>query len=394
MPPIDVPWAVYNENLDMATGSVPLQDLGPPPEYESSPKKGTMDSIHNHYYTQYPQKPWYRRKRFFYPLIGVVLLVVITCATVLGVMLKDKPANDSTEDTKTVISPSSGLLTSPPGSPTTGGKQSSSPTTTKARATATPFTIADNSQLATAFAKNKDARLDRRLMIRQEDTEDLHVTEWVNGTINRYRIKERVASLGAEAKSGTPIALEVDSKGLAHLFFLGKTNIISYMYEKEAGKWESGEVANEKGAIRTSSSSSLSTAWHKGRNTPELLVVAYDNPSQKLQLAITDSPTDRASWYLTDVTSVAVEPVAGQSNLPCYSLAGDWYNKTTKTDKDGFQYLLIGVLQKNEVVPWECAIDFWPPPDVQIQCRQADKAFYSEYCGFFGTFKKRRDRGY
>jgi hypothetical protein len=222
----------------------------------------------------------------------------------------------------------------------------------------------------------------RRLLVRQEYTNDLVVSEWTENIVTHHRIKERVASSAAKPKPGTPLALQVDTTGLLHLFYLSQTNLISHIYETEAGKWKSGEVTDERGSIRTSSSSSLSTARHKGTGTPDLLILAYDDASQKLQLAIADNPADRNAWYLAEVTSVAVESVPGQSNVPCYSLAGDM---ESSGGEDGGQKLLIGVLEKDEVVAWECAIDFWPPPDIQVKCGKSNTTLAGEYSPSDGT---------
>lgn len=240
--------------------------------------------------------------------------------------------------------------------------------------------MSDKSQLASVFVKGEDDVKDRRILVRQENTDYLHFTEWTNGTTNYYRMKDKLGSDTTRPKTGTPLTMIADEKGLLHLFYLSKVNIICYVHETKVGLWKEGEVKTEKGTIRTSSTSGLFTTWHTGRNTPHLLVVAYDNPSQMLQLAIINSPSEKDAWYVADVTSVAVKPAPGQSNIPCYALAGDWHSKSSKRDADGSQNLLVGLLEENEVVAWECSLDYWPPPDLQVKCHKGEKAFQGEQC--------------
>ncbi|OAA45425.1 hypothetical protein NOR_03214 [Metarhizium rileyi] len=396
MSPVDIPWLASNENHSRESSSIPLETFGPPPDYEQRRKRGTAASIHNHYYTQAQTRPWYRRKRFFYPAVGLLAFIAITCAVVLGVVLKlesIKKSNrgeiDNASSTTMLQNPTESTIfavlsterpsptknTIPTVSPTPSTKHTRTSTTTEVKETATPFAMSDKSQLASLLVKKGDSGQERRLLVLQEDNDDLFVTEWANSTVNHVRVKETLGSSASQPKSGTPLAMEADPSGSIHLFYLSQTNLISHVYETEGGRWKAGDVTDERGSIRTSSSSSLSAAWHKGRRTPELLILAYDNPSQKLQLAVTDSPVDRNAWYIADVTSVAVDSVPGQSNMPCYSLAGDWYSRGLRTDDGELQRLLIGVVEHEQVVPWECTVDFWPPPDIQVQCSKAEKAF-------------------
>ncbi|EFY91990.1 hypothetical protein MAC_01938 [Metarhizium acridum CQMa 102] len=381
----------------MVTGSIPLEAFGPPPEYESRLKRNATGPVHNHYYTQPREVPWYRRKRFFYPAVGLSVFIVITCAVVLGVVLKlesarksDTTGDDDISSTTALTSQTQPIslgassttrrnstqhtVTAVLSTPSTQYTPTS--TTTEAQETATPFIMSDKSQLASLLVRKEgDSGQERRLLVFQEDTGHLLITEWVNRTVTHFRINEKLESSAPEPKPGTPLAMEADRTGSVHLFYLSQTNLISQVSEAESGIWKPGEVTDERGSIRTSSSSGLSAAWHKGRRTPDLLVLAYDNPSQELQLAIADNPVDRNAWYIANVTSVFAESVPGQSNMPCYSLAGDWYDKRSKSGDEEPPTLLIGVVDKNTVVPWDCTIDFWPPPDVQVQCKKAERAF-------------------
>ncbi|KAK9441484.1 hypothetical protein VB005_06124 [Metarhizium brunneum] len=380
----------------MATGNIPLEAFGPPPEYEGRLKRNVAGPVHNHYYTQPAEVPWYRRKRFCYPAVGLLVFTVITCAVVLGVVLKLESARKSDTTTSDDISSTTAL-----GSQTEANSLGASSTTrrtsteltvsvtpvsstytppsttTEVQETATPFIMSDKSQLASLLVRKGDSGQERRLLVLQEDTGHLAVTEWANRTVTRFRISEKLDSSAPEPKPGTPLAMEADQTGSVHLFYLSQTNLISHVSEAAAGRWKAGEVTDERGGIRTSSSSGLSAAWHRGRRTPDLLVLAYDDASQELRLAMADNPVGRNAWYVANVTSVLAESVPGQSNMPCYSLAGDWRDKRFKSDDDGQgrPTLLIGVVDKNEVVAWDCAIDFWPPPDVQVQCDKAEGAF-------------------
>lgn len=324
------------------------------------------------------------------------MFTVITCAVVLGVVLKlesarksDTTASDDISSTTALGSqtePNSLGMSSTTRRTSTELTVSMTPvsstytppsTTTEVQETATPFIMSDKSQLASLLVRKGDSGQERRLLVLQEDTGHLAVTEWANRTVTRFRISEKLDSSAPEPKPGTPLAMEADQTGSVHLFYLSQTNLISHVSEAAAGRWKAGEVTDERGGIRTSSSSGLSAAWHRGRRTPDLLVLAYDDASQELRLAMADDPVGRNAWYVANVTSVLAESVPGQSNMPCYSLAGDWRDKRFKSDDEGQgrPTLLIGVVDKNEVVAWNCAIDFWPPPDVQVQCDKAEGAF-------------------
>lgn len=412
MPLLDIPWLSHQASrADMTTeGNIPLEAIPPPPppDYRKTQRDGP-DSVHNHYHIGHERgpTPWYRRKWAFWSMVGLLVFFVVAGFIIMGVVLKVELGKKAAAASDGQLHPlvhtstsASSTLTGTPdddvGEATTTTKfkkkpdSTSTPTTSENGATATPFTMLDNSQLASASVRVNDASRSRRLLIRQEDTNDLLVTEWTNGQTMHYRIRDRLSSLPPEAKPGTPLALQADDAGTLHLFYLSRSNILSYLYEPTMGEWEAGEVSNEHGSVRTSAYSRLSTAWHNGRRASRLLVVAFDDPSQQLQLAMSSSPAEHGSWYLADVTSVSRDSVPGQSNLPCYSLAGDWHSNTTATaapgaeaeaessqkdDAGGNQRLLIAVAEGSEVHAWECGVDFWPPPDVQVQCKQVDEHF-------------------
>ncbi|KHN97200.1 uncharacterized protein MAM_04797 [Metarhizium album ARSEF 1941] len=380
----------------MATGSIPLEALGPPPEYENRLKRGVMGPIHNHYYTHDRELPWYRRKRVFYPAAGLLVLIVITCAVVVGVVLKLESARKSDtmegDDISSTMAPLSrtGPISLGASAATSRGSTAlastaalstrstghvPTPTAAEARETATPFTMSDKSQLASLLVGEGGSGQERRLLVLQEDTGHLYITEWTSRTVNHFRIHEKLGTSAPEPKPGTPLAMETDQTGLVHLFYLSQTNLISQVSETEAGRWKAAEVTDERGSIRTSSCSGLSTTWHRGKTGPDLLVLAFDNPSQELQLAVAESPADRGAWFTANVTSVLMDSVPGQSNMPCYALAGDWYDKRPVTKGEASPRILIGVVEENEVVPWDCTIDFWPPPDVQVRCGKTERAF-------------------
>ncbi|KAG5972700.1 hypothetical protein E4U55_000774, partial [Claviceps digitariae] len=401
----DIPWLSHQASrAAMTDGNIPLEAISSspppppplsPPKYRKTQREGP-DSIHNHYHIGHERgpTPWYRRKWAFWSMVGLLAFFVVAGLIIMGVVLKVELGRKAAAASD---AQSHAFISSTSASPTLTGtsndddnseattttrpkkKPGSTPTQTASDngATATPFTMLDKSQLASAFVRANDAALSRRLLIRQEDTNDLLVTEWSNGQMTHYRIRDRLGSLPPEAKPGTPLALQADDAGTVHLFYLSRSNILSYLYEPTMGKWKAGEVSNEHGSIRTSAYSSLSTAWHNGRKASRLLVVAFDNPSQQLQLAMSSSPAERGSWYLADVTSVSRDSVPGQSNLPCYSLAGDWYSSESKKGDAaaGNQYLLMAVAEGSEVHAWECAVDFWPPPEVQVKCKQVDEKF-------------------
>ncbi|KAG6020412.1 hypothetical protein E4U41_002842 [Claviceps citrina] len=365
----DIPWLSYQASqANMAEPSIPLEDIAPhprpvpPPEYSKSAQRDAPEAVHNHYHIGHDGRgptPWYRRKWAFWTMVGLLVFFVLAGLIIMGVMLKvqlgKKEAADAQPASTRPVS-----ITGTAASPTRTS-------TSQVGTTATPFTMLEKSQLASAYVKAKDASLNRRLLIRQEDTNDLLVTEWTKGQVAHYRIGDKLSSLLTEAKPGTPLALQADSSGSLHLFYLSRSNVLSHVYQTTAGKWQTGEVTNEDGPIRTSTYSSLSAAWHNGLDGAGLLVVAYDNDVQKLQLVMTSSPTERALWYTSEVTSVAVDSTPGQSNVARYSLAGDWFS-----DED--QRLLIAISEGSEVHAWECSIA-WPPPHAQVQCKQNDAHF-------------------
>lgn len=412
----DIPWLSHlqatqahdNTMAERNINNIPLESFVPPPTYRKTPQADGPESVHNHYHIGDDQQratPWYRRKWAFWTMVGLLIFFVVAGLVIMGVVLKVELGKKAAEEAAHAGTPQSSSLTptTPPTESTSESKSSSAASApSEAQATATPFTMSDRSQLASAYVKASDAALSRRLLIRQEDTNHLLVTEWADGQVAHYRLKDRLgSSFPTEPKPGTPLALQADASGTLHLFYLSRSNILSYVYEPTAGKWKSGEVSNEHGSIRTSAYSGLSTAWHNGRRASGLLVVAFDDPSQQLQLAMTDSPAERASWYLSRVTSVSGASVPGQSNVPCYSLAGDWFRAAQQKQDQDNQHLLIAVVEGSEVHAWECAVDFWPPPDVQVQCKEVRERFHGMLPGCFLLFNffffffplRRKDQG-
>ncbi|KAG5916531.1 hypothetical protein E4U61_003529 [Claviceps capensis] len=384
--PLDVPWLSHQANqAAMSDHNIPLETLPPPPipppAYHKSQSQGA-DAVHNHYHIGQQQvpRPWYRRKWVLWSLAGALVFFVVIGLIIMGVMLKlelgKKAASDETPAFGTTVTASSTRAASKK------GDNSATATSSEPEATATPFTMLATSQLASAFVKTNDAAQTRRVLIRQEDTLDLLVTEWTHGQMTHYRLRDRLDAKPVVAKPETPLALQVDDTGTIHLFYVSGTNLLSYLYQPSPGQWKAGEISSDHGAIRTSAHTSLSTAWHNGYRASRLLVVAFDNPSQQLQLAIAGSPSEPGAWYIVDVTSVSRTSVPGQSNIPCYSLAGDLYSQdavapeaSTQDIGRGNQHMLLAVADGAELHAWECSVDFWPPPDVQARCRQADDRF-------------------
>ncbi|GAB0134773.1 hypothetical protein EsDP_00003130 [Epichloe bromicola] len=395
----DIPWLshqqatrAHDNNMAERNINIPLEPFAPPPTYRKTQQADGPESVHNHYHIGDDQRratPWYRRKWAFWTMVGLLIFFVVAGLVIMGVVLKvelgkkaaEEAAHAGAAQSSGIINTASSLTLTTP-TETSESKSSSAASASasapsEAQPTATPFTMSDRSQLASAYVKASDAALSRRLLIRQEDTNHLLVTEWANGQVAHYRIKDRLgSSFPTEPKPGTPLALQADASGTLHLFYLSRSNIVSYVYEPTAGKWRSGEVSNEHGSIRTSAYSGLSAAWHNGRRASALLVVAFDDASQQLQLAMTDSPAERGSWYLARVTSLSKGSVPGQSNVPCYSLAGDWFRAAQKKQDGDNQRLLMAVVEGSEVNAWECAVDFWPPPDVQVQCNEVRERFH------------------
>lgn len=387
--PLDVPWLSHQANqAAMSDHNIPLETLPPPPipppEYHKSQSQGA-DAVHNHYHIGQQQvpRPWYRRKWVLWSLAGALVFFVVTGLIIMAVMLKlelgKKAASDDTSAFGTTVTASSTRAASKK------GDNSATATSSEPEATATPFTMLATSQLASAFVKTNDAAQTRRVLIRQEDNLDLLVTEWTHGQMTHYRLRDRLDAKPVVAKPETPLALQVDDTGTIHLFYVSGTNLLSYLYQPSPGQWKAGEISSDHGAIRTSAHTSLSTAWHNGYRASRLLVVAFDNPSQQLQLAIAGSPSEPGAWYIVDVTSVSRTSVPGQSNIPCYSLAGDLYSQdavapeaSTQDIGRGNQHMLLAVADGAELHAWECSVDFWPPPDVQARCRQADDRFRSK----------------
>ncbi|RDA88576.1 hypothetical protein CP532_5839 [Ophiocordyceps camponoti-leonardi (nom. inval.)] len=384
--------------------------MGPPPNPEI---------IHNHYYATAPKPlPWYRRKRFSWTAIAVLVFVAIASVVTLGVVLKlqvgkgrlrdagvsvddensssrltDQGARSSSTiishlDPSTVPASTSGnphdapspASSRPPSETmqsnsawTTSSASSLSASTSTSTAAAESqmvvYTVSEKSHLASVYLDNEQAELRRRLLVWQDEKSDLIVTDWSVGNKTHYRLRDQLRSSIPDAKLGTPLAMAASSSGVVHVFFLDTQNTLSHVFQTAPGLWERSSLSKGNGPIMTSGSSPLSAAWHRIKNGMEVLAVAYAS-SQEMRLAMTDRPTSDSTWLTVDVTSLP-GPVPGQEEKPRFAVAGDWRTRT------GGQPMLMAVLKEGGIVAYECFVDTWPPGS-STPCRQTSDTLQDE----------------
>ena len=351
--PIDVPYLTHS------TAGINLAPLGRPPTYNKTapaPAPASMESIHNHYYSQPHGTPWYRKKWFCYSMAFVIAFVVVAVAVVLGVLLKiesNKRNSGHLEEAPSSLSVSVLTLTTTPNS--TSHSQASTSSTRKSSSagptpTQPPLILSKDTRLASTYSRSG------RLLALQDSQGELVVIEWTN-TSRRYLLRDKLANL-PPARDGTPLAMmQDDSSGAVHLFYATPSHVLTHAY-LEKDKWQLGDMATDRGLIRTSSTAMLSAAWH---TNPGLLAVAFDDPTQQLQIALSDGG---ATWYVADVTPLDVQT----AGAPCYSLAGDF-------SQAGRTALLLALVVGEEIVPWQCVVDSWPPPGVKVKCFPASDTF-------------------
>ncbi|PFH62590.1 hypothetical protein XA68_12842 [Ophiocordyceps unilateralis] len=377
------------------------QNMSSPPFISpttSSTGKGLPDHpeiIHNHYYTTRPNiVPWYRRKRFIWTAAAVIVFFVVASAVTLGVVLKLEVgkgrfrSSGNTPSPSTLVSqvvstsqstaptPTSGkppdALTSATGALSSQTKPSSSSTLKSVTAAETPlviFTVSEKSRLASVYLENEQEKLHRRLLVWQDDNSDLIVTEWSVDNKSRYRLRDKLSSTMPDAKLGSPLAMTASSSGAVHLFFLDTQNAVSHVFQPAAGVWERSALSKSNGPVVASGPSPLSTAWHRTKDGIEVLGLAYAN-SQELRLVMTDGPTADSPWLAVKVTSLP-GPVPGQSEEPCFALAGDWRNAY------GARTMLLAILVEDGLFAFECQIETWPPGST-TPCRKINDTFQDE----------------
>ncbi|RDA93753.1 hypothetical protein CP533_0202 [Ophiocordyceps camponoti-saundersi (nom. inval.)] len=404
--PLDIPILLHGEqkmsnpSVDpWKSSSLGTGGTGPPPN---------PDIIHNHYYATGP-KPvrWYRRKRFAWTVIAVVVFVAVASAVTLGVVLKfqvgksrmpeggvsvdhddssprltDQVAPSSSTSshlssstapsstsgiTPDTLSPASSKPTSETtahSSSTTMSTSSSSSTATSMAAAETPivvYTVSEKSQLASVYLDNEQAKLRRRLLVWQDEKSDLIITDWSVGNKTHYRLRDQLRSSIPDARVGTPLAMAGSSSGSVHLFFLDTQNALSHVFQTGTGLWERSSLSKSNGPIFAADSSPLSASWHRIKNGMDVLVVAYAS-SQELRLAMTDKPAADSTWLDVDVASLP-GAVPGQEGKPRFAVAGDWRTRA------GSQPLLMAVLVEDGLFAYECFIGTWPP-ESSTPCRQ------------------------
>ncbi|POR38691.1 Uncharacterized protein TPAR_01118 [Tolypocladium paradoxum] len=283
-------------------------------------------------------------------------------------------ASTSTSTSTSTSASTSSASTSSASTSSTSMSTSSTSTITKAvETTSVAFRLSGKSQLASAYVNNNKAKFHRRLLVWQDDKSDLIATEWSGNGKAHYRIRDKLGSWIPQAKHGTPLAVAASDSGTIHVFFLDTKDTITHLYETAVGDWKTGTVQSKGDPIVTARFSALSAALHQSTKDAQLLAVAYQGAEQKLRLAVNHEPKEETEWQVVDVTTLS-HSVAGQSDSPCFSLAGDWQNIFGGTEAS-YRRLLMAVLDDDGVVAWECAVDFFEPPVTRFECQQLNDTF-------------------
>ena len=167
--------------------------------------------------------------------------------------------------------------------------------------------------------------------------------------------------------------MAASDSGAIHVFFLDTKDTITHLYEKAAGEWKTDTVQSHGKPVVVAEFSSLSAAMHHSTKDAQLLVVAYEGPQQKLRLAMNYGPREDAEWQIADVTTLS-QPVAGQFDLPLFSLAGDWQTESGGPEAS-YRTLLMAALSDDGLVAWECALDVFEAPVTEVECKQLSDIF-------------------
>ncbi|PON20096.1 hypothetical protein TGAM01_v211047 [Trichoderma gamsii] len=183
------------------------------------------------------------------------------------------------------------------------GPSSITTTATKAPLSSSLPSILSSSNLASVFVDGENSHDSLEILVWQDETGSL---SYVNGESNLQGQKRIQDSLkdAPKAKKGTSLAAVADDTSTAHLFYLEENNTISHIFMQPKGSWTRGGLsAGSKKGPAAHEKSMLSAAFHRGEHDTNVVVLSYQDPGSKLQLAISEDPKNDNNWYSVDFDS-------------------------------------------------------------------------------------------
>jgi hypothetical protein len=177
-----------------------------------------------------------------------------------------------------------------------------------------------------------------------------------------------------QPKYGTPLAAAADSSGAVHVFYLTDRNFITHIIKLPVGDWATGGVAVESEPVVAHEESRLSATWHQSKNEAKILALSYQTPLRQLRLLMSDQPQQDDAWYKVDVELQLGYPELGRSNGLGHAISSGWRYPLEGNDA-GYHGLLGVVEGERTVLPWECAVDFRPPPARHVECYWLNDTF-------------------
>ncbi|OTA01653.1 hypothetical protein A9Z42_0019680 [Trichoderma parareesei] len=340
------------------------------------------------------QRPWYYRKRMLPFAIAMTIFSTLLSCVMLAVtltrksflMTKAHPTETITQSALTMATFSTtftqenpSLMTAVDSSsvplPTTvGGLPSmTTATTTTASPSARPAApILSSSNLASVYIDRRDSRDSWEILIWQDGAGSLAYIEGDSERKGLGRFRD-VLQGAPVAKDGTPMAAVVDDADSAHLFYLDENNVVSHIFMTSGGSWKVGGLSTRTNRMIAHGKSKLSAAFHQGEHETNVVVLSYQDPNAKLQLAMSEDAR-KDDWYIVELDSFSGRHGVGNWEGVGHAIAGDWQNK--KQEPDGsFSGLLLAVEKEGEVMPWECSVDFHASSTKQVECHVLDKTF-------------------
>ncbi|KAH0492813.1 hypothetical protein TgHK011_007744 [Trichoderma gracile] len=342
------------------------------------------------------QRPWYYRKRMLPFAIAMTIFSTLLSCVMLAVTLTRKSffmtrAHPTATITQSALTMATFPTTFPQESPSlTTAVDSSSvplPTTTVSgmlsmTATATISTASPSaspvapmlpsSNLASVFIDRRDSRDNWGILVWQDGAGSL---AYADGDAERQglgRIRD-VLHDAPEARDGTPLAAVVDDADIVHLFYLDDRNVVSHVFMTPGGSWKVGSLSTGTNRMTANGESKLSAAFHQGEHDTNVVVLSYQDPDGKLQLAMSEDAR-KDDWYIVDFSSFSGRHGVGNWEGVGHAIAGDWQNKRHEAD-GSFNGLLMAVEKKGEIMPWECSVDFHASSEKQVECHVLDKTF-------------------
>ncbi|TFB07122.1 hypothetical protein CCMA1212_000540 [Trichoderma ghanense] len=319
------------------------------------------------------QRPWYYRKRMLPFAIAMTVFSTLLSCVMLAVtltrksifMMKAHPTATITQPPLTMTTYSTSFLQESPTLITASGSVPLPTTvsglpsmTTASISTASPSAspaapILSSSNLASVFIDRRDSRDSWGLLVWQDGAGSLAYTDGDSERQGLGRIRDVLQGAPA-AKDGTPLAATVDDANIVHLFYLDEHNMVSHIFTTSGGSWKVDGLSIGTNRLAAHEKSKLSAAFHQGEHDTNVVVLSYQDPDGKLQLAMSEDAR-KNDWHIVDFDSFA-----GRHG------AGDW---------GGVGYAIAAVEKEGEIMPWECSVDFYDSSTKQVECHVLDKAF-------------------